>query len=208
MNKNKITLCTGWIIILVLAIYPYLYKTFDLFSLPSLLFYILSVLASILIIKSKEQDKIDCYYYLKISIAMMLINVISVTLYVLKNNDFLYTILYSLILPIGVSSIIFLIQFFKSKTVIKKKWPWIVGIIIGSLPILFTLYNSIISITQGFCFIDCTTSIYGLEAFINTFIIIGILLFPFILFGLIIVIISTIQLRKIKTDKKTNKKRK
>ena len=83
----------------------------------------------------------------------------------------------------------------------KQKNIWysvlIIGIIFCAIPVAIALKDAIFGTTRGICMFDCTT-IYGLEAFRETFLWMIIFLSPICLIGFAMVVVSGIFLMRLK----------
>ena len=91
----------------------------------------------------------------------------------------------------------------KKPTELKKQNSvlWIILLIVGLLPWLLLLVVSISSIFEGFSFID-QHSIYGIDAFKSSFVLLGYVFSPVLIIGAALVLLSLVRLDKIKTNNK------
>lgn len=80
-----------------------------------------------------------------------------------------------------------------------NKIIWKILLFIGAIPFILTLALGIINMVSGFsgiCFGSNCPKISGLSALLETVILVIIIFWPFHLLGIILIIISTIKIKK------------
>ena len=178
------------------------------------------------LIKEKLEPKKSIRIFVILLMVSILVTIIGYLILVSDPNNFRYLpkeyvlshfflrLFYSLINGIAIEAYIFLLNAMLSKpkenqienqekkeedekqeTKKPKIWLWIILEIIGFIPWILLLAISISSIWTGFSFMNTS---YGWDAFVGSLILLGTIGSPLLIIGAILVIISTINLIKIK----------
>ena len=100
--------------------------------------------------------------------------------------------------PFALLGIIFILIYIIKSIKPKHKTPWIVLLILGLIPIILFLLICVNTSISGFCFMDCSSSTYGINAFISTFILLSLFYGSFLVIAVFFTIISIIKLKELK----------
>ena len=221
--SNSLIFCGGILFtISFLMICSFTFIPVNLFTITTIVYNILFVVSIVLIligiIKDKKfakkifTKKFAVFLVIMLLLAAVLTGIIDEVIFSREyglefnfSSYIYYNTIFNRYFVLFVCALFYSIFGFKQKNVVneaKKKnklTKWYVLACIGLLPVLFLLVVSISSYFSGFSFMFST--IYGMQAVIDTFRIVGFLISPFIIIGLIIFAIALFKIINIKRKK-------